>query len=85
MDVGDVEIGRAMAQTEEQRREAARLRYHRKKLEETPEQREVRLAKKRETARLRMQAMSPEERAEDSRIRSLQQKMKREAKKLNGK
>ena len=67
-----------MAQTEEQRREAARLRYHRKKLEETPEQREARLAKKREEGRLRRLAMSPEDRAEDSRVRSLQQKMNRQ-------
>ena len=67
-----------MAQTEEQRREAARLRYHRKKLEETPEQREARLAKKREEARLRYLAMSPSDRAEDSRVRSLQQKMNRQ-------
>lgn len=67
-----------MPQTEEQRREAARLRYHRKKLEETPGQREVRLAKKREEARLRYLAMSPEDRAEDSRVRSLQQKMNRQ-------
>ena len=70
-----------MARTEEQRREAARLRYHRKKLEETPEQREVRLAKKREEARLKYLAMSPEDRAEDSRVRSIQQRMNRQRRK----
>jgi len=70
-----------MAQTEEQKRETARRRYHRKKLEETPEQREVRLAKKREEARLKYLAMSPEDRAEDSRVRSIQQRMNRQRRK----
>lgn len=67
-----------MAQTEEQKREVARLRYHRKKLEETPEQREVRLAKQREKMNRHHLAMTPEDRAEDSRIRSIKQKMNRQ-------
>jgi hypothetical protein len=67
-----------MAQTEEQKREVARLRYHRKKLEETPEQREVRLAKHREKMNRYRLAMTPEERAEDSRIRSIKQRIQRQ-------
>jgi hypothetical protein len=71
-----------MAQTEEQKRETARRRYHRKKLEETPEQREVRLAKQREKMNRYRLAMTPEERAEDSRIRSIKQKIQRDARRL---
>jgi len=74
-----------MAQTEEQKREVARARYHRKRREETPEQREVRLAKQREKMNLYRLAMTPEERAEDSRIRSIKQKMQRDARKLKEK